>query len=522
MTNLFVFTDQFKLLVATLKGVLLIGLAIGVTLWYLKLNYRSTNQEQKDISFAYIAFLAFFLDLLFIDLVFPAISRQFTYPLAFSFALFLSNLFLLYILIPYVDTTLYNNIKRTLGAISLGISLLVLTNPIHQLIRTEGSRFEGQLHWLLNIFLYYGVASLLIGFFIYFSFPRQNRDWTNGITAIFITAIFIIFAGFALPHLDEWDLFIVLFVTCIYFVFVFELVSRSQRAPAYLKNLPIFERADIMMAIIDSDGSIKFASHGAAEHLDIFPQLDERIIRMATGDLHILDLDDNIYQWSSHRIQGGHLITIENVTDLMLALRAKEQEREELERQQLVMGTQSSIEQEIERIQYRLQLLADVETETGSAMAKLKNSIQGLNQPISAQDISQAKLWTRYIKRRAMIVLDSNDVMPLNWISLTIQELLDVAFGKNFNISVQPTVQISGYQLRLIQDLIMQTAQQLLNEKIEVLISVFQHDESPEMNLYFRSGETTDWVSTVERIFANNKVVIDADSVSVTIGLGEQ
>ena len=518
MSNFFLFSDEYKLLLTGLKAALLVLMSIGISQWKLNLKSRSTSASQQSLVMVFSSIISIFLIILFLDVLYPPLARNFVEPLGFSFSLLLSNVFLLYVLTPHVSSALQRSFRRTLSVLSLSMGVIVFLNPIHQLI-TPISGIDGQLHWLLNIFLYYGVACLLVGFFIYFSFPKSRRDWNYGLAAIAITALYIISMGFSIPNVGRWDLFWVLIATLGYFILIFEFVSRTQRAPSYLKHLPIFERTDIIMVILGRDKTIKFVSQGATKHLDIFKGLDFSEVERADGELRILDKDDSIYQWSCHPLQNDYLITIENITDLMMALREKEKERDELERQQLVMGTHSSIEQEIERIQYRLQLLADVETQTREGMKQLRQRIETLDHEVADEDIRVIKLWSRYIKRRSLITLESNEFFPASWISLTAQQLLDMGFGKNFSKNINPAINLNHHQMCQLQDVVMDASLQLITYDVFLLFSVRPKASLVEITLLFQADDRTDWMPIVMRKFEHYPINREADSMAVHIEL---
>lgn len=518
MPSVFIFSDQYRLLISIIKGLLVIFSAIGLTFWYLNLHKRTINEKQRTIITTFSLLVSFYLTLLVIDIIYPKISYSFTFPMSMSIVIALANIFLLCIIIPYVDHKFYRSIQTFTGSITLIIMLLLMTNPFHGLIDITSPRASGQIHWVINIFLYYGVACLLIGFFMYFSYQKQSKEWSHGLIALAITAILITFTGYSMPKLHEWDLFLFLYVVLIYFVLMFNLIFRSQRGPYYIKNLPIFERADIMMIIVGADGAIRYASHGISKQSEIMNELNQDIILQADGRLHILDKDDTIYQWSVRPVDNNYLITVENITDLMMALREKEQRRDELERQQLVMGTQSSIDQEVERIQYRLQLLANVETETVDRVAQLQAYISQISGPVTPQDIQVVKILARFIKRRSLISLENEPYFSSNWTNLVVQELLDIGLEEEFAIHINPELKLNMSQLKHLQDLVLELALKLLSG-VELLLSVRQFKVYPELALMFRSSEATEWRDPIRELFGNHSISEDYDSMTVIVEL---
>ena len=518
MPSVFIFSDQYRLLISIVKGLLVIFSAIGLTFWYLNLHKRTINDKQRTVISAFSLAVSTFLTLLVIDIIYPKISHTFTFPMSMSLALVLANLFLLCIIIPYADDKFYQSIRTFTGSITLIIMILLITNPFHKYIDITTPRPSGQIHWLINIFLYYGVACLLIGFFMYFSYQKQSKEWTHGLIALAITAILIIFTGYSMPRLHEWDIFLFLYMVLAYFVLIFNLIFRSQRGPYYIKNLPIFERADIMMIIVGSDGAIRYASHGISKQSEIMNELDKDIILQADGRLHILDKDDTIYQWSVRPVDNNYLITIENITDLMMALREKEKRRDELERQQLVMGTQSSIDQEVERIQYRLQLLANVETETVDRVAQLQAYLSQMSGPVTPQDIQMVKILARFIKRRSLISLENEPYFSSNWTNLVVQELLDIGLGEDYGVHINPELRLNMSQLKHVQDLVLELALKLLSG-VELLLSVRQIKVQPELALMFRSSQTSEWRDPIRELFASHAISEDDDSMTVIVEL---
>lgn len=209
---------------------------------------------------------------------------------------------------------------------------------------------------------------------------------------------------------------------------------------------------------------------------------------------------------------------MENITELMLELREKEQQRDELERQQLVMGTQSSIDQEVERIQYRLQLLANVEIETKTSVNALQNLIRDLSGPVSRNNIQLVKILSRYIKRRSLISLENEDRFSTNWISLVAQELLDVAFETDYAVHLNPDITFNIKQLKQFQDTVLQIALGLIPET-ELLLSVRKIKQNPEVTLLFRSSQTNNWRDHIIALFPNQPIHEDVDSITVVVEL---
>lgn len=518
MPNLFLLSDQYNLILAIIKGFILIASAIGLTAWYLNLQRRSVNEKQRYLITSFSIAASFYLSLLFLDLLYPTISFSFTYPLALAFAIALANIFLLCTIIPYVDDNFYRAILRFTGFLSLAIGLFALTNPLHRIIDITFPQDDGIVHWSVNIFLYYGIACILIGFFMYFSSKNRSQEWNNGVIALGLTALLIIAIGYTLPRLLEFDLFVFLYIALLYFFLVFDLIFRSHRGPFFLKHLPIFERADILMSIVSPEGKVLYASQGLSEQLEIINELNLESILEGNGEIHILDKDDQIFQWSSHPVDNNYLITMENITELMLELREKEQQRDELERQQLVMGTQSSIDQEVERIQYRLQLLANVEIETKTSVNALQNLIRDLSGPVSRNNIQLVKILSRYIKRRSLISLENEDRFSTNWISLVAQELLDVAFETDYAVHLNPDITFNIKQLKQFQDTVLQIALGLIPET-ELLLSVRKIKQNPEVTLLFRSSQTNNWRDHLIALFPNQPIHEDVDSITVVVEL---
>lgn len=519
MPSLFIFTDQYRLIIAFLRGVILIASAMGLTYWALNLFNRTISQKQRLIVSHFALVVAIFLVTLFIDVLYPDIRYSFSYPTFLSLAIVLANLFLVAIIASSVEDRIYKNVVRLTASLSLLITVFLITTPLHRTITLIPPGWSGSTHWLINIFIYYGIACLMIGFFMFFTYPQRAPEWRNGIIALILTSVLIIIIGYTQNRLLDWDLFYFMYVVLIYFVMIFNLIHRPKRGPFYLKNLPIFERADIMMSIVAADGTIRYASHGIAKQIEIVNDLERDTILQADGSLHVLDKDDVIYQWSSHPINSNYLITIENITDLMVELRHKESQRDELERQQIVMGTQSSIDQEIERIEYRLQLLADVEAETKSGVDALRMIISQLSGPITPLTIALVKLMARFVKRRSLIMLESDQRFSAKWINLAAQELLEISFEKNYAVHIHPELELTLEQMKIFQDEILQVALQF-PEETELLLTIRQKRPEPEMVLLFRSSQTNHWRRMLLTMYQGRRIDQEDDSLTVVIGLG--
>lgn len=517
MPSLFQFTDYYRTTIGSFKALVVLASAIFVSVWYLNTKKQTGNEKQQQNLLVFFLLSVAFLGVLFLDILYPQISYSFTYVIAFSLTLLWSNTFLIGVILPFTDPGYLRAIRRGSISISLAVSLFILLNPIHRTITVSPS--GDQLHWLVNIFLYYGLACILIGFFMYFSNNRRTKEWNNGILALILTALYILFIGYALPFLYEWDIFVILYTTYLYFLCIFDLIFRSQRTPYYVRSLPIFEEADIMMSIISQDGHMRYASHAVAKQSEIINELDPMVIAQADGNLHILDLDDTIYQWSVNPVDNNYLITIENITDLMLDVRKKQKEKEELERQQIVMGTQSSIEQEMERIEFRLKLLANVETETRPQLAILREHIQQISGPVESRDIELVKIISRFIKRRALILLAPEERFPINWINLVSQELLDVSFGEHFAIHVNPNTLLEPVAMRRFQDIMLQVALDFIDTDVELLASVRNYSGENIVNLLFQTGENESLQAMIRERYQEHSISCDEESVRVQIGL---
>lgn len=518
MHSLFIFTDEYRLVISIARAALLIATAIGLTFWAINLHSRTINYRQRSIITYYFLTLSFILIALLIDILWPDVRYTYSYPAIMSLAILLANIFLLAIIVAYVDANFYKTIQRLTLSLSLLIVIFMMTSPLHRIIDPAKPLTNSQAHWLINIFIYYGIACLLIAFFMYFSFYQRKREWLNGVIALIGTALLIIFIGYSINRLYDWDLFFFIYMIIGYYVLIFTLIYQSQRGPLYLKHLPVFERADIMMSIVSHDGSVRYASHGIARQIEIINELDRDIILKADGKLHVLDKDDAVYQWSSNPVVSNYLITIEDITDIMSELREKEKQRDELERQQILMGTQSSIVHEIERIQYRLQLLADVETETKGAVEALKNIIEKLSGPVTPMSILLVKLLARYIKRRSLMMLENDQTYSSDWISLVAQELLEVSFETNYAVHINPELKLNLEQLKLFQDRVADVAL-LFPQQIELLLSVRHITNEPEMTFLFRSSDSDTWRHQIRSLFHEQKITEDEDSMNIIIGL---
>lgn len=310
--------------------------------------------------------------------------------------------------------------SRVLGAISIALVVLVLTNTWHlQVFRFDISKPDWQSFYSYGWGYWLAVAIYVAEYMAFFGFLLlSSRRQLRGIIGLLFMAA-VPFAVYALQYALRYGL---AFKTnfslnyCLIVVALLELALDFGLLPSYAWYSEAFQRLPLDLKILERDGTAAYATDAAGplpqEVLGLVleaaqPRTDAQVTRLRTSAIpHML--------FKAYGVSGGAVLLSEDVSFLDRQHQMLRERQERLRRSNQVLRHESGVRRELWRLESEQRLLSSIETSISDKVGRIQELLSQLPKGTGPDEraarwdiLTEVKLLVAYCKRKGALVLSA-------------------------------------------------------------------------------------------------------------------
>ena len=311
-------------------------------------------------------------------------------------------------------------LSRVLGAISIALVVLVLTNTWHlQVFRFDISKPDWQSFYSYGWGYWLAVAIYVAEYMAFFGFLLlSSRRQLRGIIGLLFMAA-VPFAVYALQYALRYGL---AFKTnfslnyCLIVVALLELALDFGLLPSYAWYSEAFQRLPLDLKILERDGTAAYATDAAGplpqEVLGLVleaaqPRTDAQVTRLRTSAIpHML--------FKAYGVSGGAVLLSEDVSFLDRQHQMLRERQERLRRSNQVLRHESGVRRELWRLESEQRLLSSIETSISDKVGRIQELLSQLPKGTGPDEraarwdiLTEVKLLVAYCKRKGALVLSA-------------------------------------------------------------------------------------------------------------------
>lgn len=497
-----------------LLGLFIILVLIASSIWSLYFVNRSENRDRRINAYLFSAVIHLYLMIFFAGLIdFDHVAELYL-PLIFCVVFFMTTSWLLHVSYSVLKLPSYRTMRRYLIVLDILFSLVLLTNPYHHLFN-DGTDLQ-YLSFSIGLYflLFYAMAKLLFGLFIYYAFPITKIRIVS--VSLFVgTALYLLYVSYLLQSVNFMRYLPILLITPFYYGFLIEMTNFGQKlAPTFLRS-SLFDHAQFKIAIFDRSGMMNYLSP-SLEHLrEVLEQWDLDTLRHSNATSNLLELpEQNYYQWTCNPLQNGYLVDLEDISDLMQKITEKNSIQKELSKKKTVMAAQSNLEKEMMITDYRLQLHETLEVSSKDVLMQIRRLLKNLRpEAISQLQVDEIKLWSRYFKRKSLYYLKDMPEYDSYECKMAFYELLEISQPERF--SVMQNTPLAKHHFEHIHDMIHKLALLTLGTESWVAVTIQAINNTIDVRCQIESDQELPQIR--EKLTALNYGNIELDQDTDTL-----